>query len=147
MVIHTSPAVLYSYLYMSTAQVLFTPARLEELLTRSRANNARLGITGILAFRDGAFMQFIEGPQIAVETLFRKLKVDERHYAIVTLAEGPVSHRRFPRSPMDFRNLRDPAVRLVPGFEEFRDTSLTDTEFAYEPARAVRLLRLFQDGK
>lgn len=132
---------------MSTAQILFTPARIEELLTCSRAKNARLGITGLLVFRDGTFMQLLEGPQAVVEALFRKIKADERHYALVTLIEGPVPQRSFPNWSMEFRNLRDPAVRKLPGFEEFDDTSLNAAEFSTDPSRAVKLLQIFRSGK
>lgn len=147
MVINSGPAVLYSLLYMSTAQILFTPARIEELLSQSRTNNARLSITGLLIFRDGAFMQLLEGPQAAVEGLFRKIKADERHYAIVTLAEGPIPQRRFPRWSMDFRNLRDPAVRKLPGLHEFDDSVFNASELSTEPALAIQLLKVFQDAK
>jgi hypothetical protein len=144
MVINPGSAVLDSLLYISTAQVLFTPTRLEELVSASRIQNARLGITGQLLFRDGAFMQWLEGPADAVEKLWRKIRTDERHYAVVTLSEGSIRERHFPESPMGFRNLRDPAVRQLPGFDEFRDTPLSTTEFSSEPARAVRLLALLK---
>lgn len=138
---------LHSLLYISTAQVLFTPPRMEELLTASRQSNARHQITGLLLFQDGAFMQFLEGPATAVERLYRKIKVDERHFAVVTISEGEVSARRFPNRPMDFRNLRDRAVRQLPGFAEFSETSLSMSEFIDEPDRAMQLLSLFESGK
>lgn len=147
MVIQTGPGVLYSLLYMSTAQILFTPARLQKLVEQSRANNARDGITGLLVFRDGNFMQILEGPQPAVERLFRKIKADERHYAIVTLNEGPITKRNFPDGSMEFRNLRDPSVRRLPAFAEFADTPLSPTEFSAEPALALSLLKIFGGAK
>jgi hypothetical protein len=146
MVLAKRSSVLYSLLYVSTAQVLFTPPRIEELLATSRANNARDHITGLLLFRDGAFMQFIEGPEAAVERVFRKIKADERHFAIETISEGSIPRRRFPGSPMGFCNLRDHAVRQLPGFAEFSDTMLSTAEFASEPERAMQLLRLFENG-
>lgn len=139
--------VLRSVLYVSTAQVLFTPPRMEELLVQSRANNARQQITGLLLYRDGAFMQFLEGPEAAVERLFRRIRADERHFAVVTLSEGVVPQRRFPDRPMDFYNLRDRAVRQLPGFaEEFLETTLSMAEFGDEPDRAMQLLRVFEQG-
>ena len=147
MVIQSGPGVLYSLLYMSTAQILFTPARLQELLEQSRTNNARDGITGLLVFRDGAFMQILEGPQPAVQRRFRKIKADERHYALVTLSEGPIAQRSFPDWSMEFRNLRDTAVRRLPAFEEFVDMPLSPTEFSAEPALALNLLKVFRDAK
>jgi hypothetical protein len=130
---------------MSTAQILFTPARIEELLHQSRVNNTREGITGLLIFRDGTFMQVLEGPQEAVERLYRKVKADERHYAVVTLFEGPITERRFPRWAMDFRNLRDPDVRKLPGFNEFDGVTFHPGELTTDPGLAFRLLKVFQE--
>jgi hypothetical protein len=144
MVTTKGSTVLHSVLYVSTAQVLFTPPRLNELLSASRVNNARQQITGLLLYRDGAFMQFLEGPMGAVERLFRRIKTDERHFAIVTIAEGAIAHRHFPDLPMGFHNLRDQAVQQLPGFDEFAETTLAMSEFCDEPDRAMQLLRLFQ---
>jgi len=77
MVTTKGSTVLHSVLYVSTAQVLFTAPRMEELLAKSRTSNARQQITGLLLYRDGAFMQFLEGPEGAVERLFRRIKADE----------------------------------------------------------------------
>ncbi|EDY19180.1 BLUF domain protein [Chthoniobacter flavus Ellin428] len=147
MVTTKGSTVLHSVLYVSTAQVLFTAPRMEELLTKSRASNARQQITGLLLYRDGAFMQFLEGPEGAVERLFRKIKADERHFAIVTISEGAIPQRRFPDSPMGFHNLRDHAVRALPGFAEFAETSLSMSEFCDEPGRAMQLLGVFERGR
>lgn len=136
--------VLHSVLYVSTAQVLFTPPRMEELLAKARASNARHQVTGLLLFRDGAIMQFLEGPEGAVAGLFRRIRADDRHFAVVTISEGAAPRRRFPDCPMGFRNLRDRAVRRLPGFEEFEDTMLSIVEFGQEPDRAMQLLRLFE---
>ena len=137
---------LYSLLYMSTAQILFTPARMDELLEQSRRNNARAGITGLLVFRDGAFMQLLEGPEQAVQELMRKIRTDERHYAIVTLTEGPIAKRSFPDWSLDYHNLRDPEVRKLPGFEEYADVPLNVAEFSAEPSMALQLLQVFKKG-
>lgn len=147
MVTTKGSTVLHSVLYVSTAQVLFTPPRLEELLTVSRANNARQQITGLLLYRDGAFMQFLEGPMGEVERLYRKIKTDDRHFAIVTISEGAIPHRLFPDLPMGFHNLRDQAVRQLPGFAEFAETSLSMSEFCDEPDRAMQLLGVFERGR
>jgi hypothetical protein len=144
MVTTKGSTVLHSVLYVSTAQVLFTPPRMDELLATSRTNNARQQITGLLLYRDGAFMQFLEGPMGAVERLFRRIKADERHFALVTLSERAIPHRHFPDLPMGFHNLRDQAVRQLPGFAEFAETTLAMSEFCDKPARAMQLLRLFE---
>jgi len=144
MVTKNGSAGLFSLLYMSTAQILFTPARMEELLSQSRRNNARDGVTGLLIFRDGTFMQLLEGPQEAVQIRFRKIKADERHYAVVTLFEGPIAERRFPNWSMDYRNLRDPEVRKLPALKEFDTEVFNSGELATDPSLAIQLVKVFQ---
>ncbi len=144
MVMQNGSAGLYSLLYMSTAQILFTPARIEELLTQSRRNNTLAGITGVLIFRDGTFMQLLEGARDAVEAAFRKIKADERHYAVVTLIEGPIGERRFPKWSMDFRNLRDPEIRKLLEANDFDADAFNSGEIATDPSLAVQLLAKFQ---
>jgi len=49
--------------YVSSATELFSDTQLENLLLRSRQNNSTLGITGMLLYKDGNFMQCLEGPK------------------------------------------------------------------------------------
>ena len=147
MVTKNGSAGLFSLLCMSTAQILFTPARMEELLTQSRRNTARDEVTGLLIFRDGTFMQLLEGTREVIETRFRKIKADERHYAVVTLFEGPITERYFPTWSMDYRNLRDPEVRKLQALKDFDTEAFNSGEFATDPSLAVHLLKIFQGVK
>ena len=52
---------MYQLIYLSSATEMFTKEKLLALLEQSRPNNARLGITGILLYSNGNFMQTLEG--------------------------------------------------------------------------------------
>ena len=45
---------------------------------------------------------------------------------------------------MGFRNLSDPALRDIPGYNEFLNTPLSGEEFAGNPTRAQKLLLSFK---
>jgi hypothetical protein len=97
--------VLYSLAYESQASVPFTEPDLLELLARSRAKNARLGVTGILLYRRGAFLQVLEGPRDQVEALYATISDDPRHHAVDTVLDEERDERRFPDWTMGFADV------------------------------------------
>ena len=65
-------------LYVSNPTSELTPSALDKILTASRANNALLGVTGLLLHIDGGFLQMLEGEEIAVRTLYTRIAADRR---------------------------------------------------------------------
>jgi hypothetical protein len=63
---------MYQVFYSSAALVPFSDAELTDLLAVSRANNLRLGVTGMLLYHDGSFLQALEGEETIVERLYAK---------------------------------------------------------------------------
>ncbi len=57
---------MFFLVYVSSAVRPFSRVDLDDLLATSRANNARVGITGMLLYKDGNFMQVLEGDEEAV---------------------------------------------------------------------------------
>jgi hypothetical protein len=96
---------LYRVAYVSRATRALGLADLGDLLDKARRNNRRDGISGILVYDAGAFMQVFEGPTDAVEALVRRIEKDPRHEDIVFLSAGPVEERYFHGWGMDMANL------------------------------------------
>lgn len=86
---------LITLVYISDAADDFTPARLVELLHESRTNNDRLGITGFLVYRDGTFIQILEGRRDDVRALYERISRDARHRGIRIVLEEEIDARRF----------------------------------------------------
>jgi hypothetical protein len=59
----------------------FSNEDLVALLQRSRCNNERLGITGLLLYKDGNIIQVLERPDETVRDLFRTISADPLHEA------------------------------------------------------------------
>ena len=96
---------LYRVAYVSRAiRALDWPA-LDALLVRAQANNRRDGISGLLVYDAGSFLQVFEGPTDAVEALIRRIEKDSRHTDIVVLSAGPIEERYFEGWGMDRANL------------------------------------------
>ena len=133
-----------SLIYVSSALEPFSKAELLALLEISRRNNALLDVTGMLLYKDGNFMQVIEGEEPAVRKLHTKISHNPRHDGLITLLERPIEQRQFTDWSMGFKDLSDPDLRDVPGYTEFLTAPLTSAEFASNPSRAQKLLLSFK---
>jgi hypothetical protein len=131
-------------LYVSSAVKAFSKDELVELLATARDNNARLGITGLLLYKDGNFMQMLEGEPEKVGALADKIAADPRHRGLAVLYKAPIEERQFPDWAMGFRDLRSPEVKELPGFSDFLNTPLTGAEFSSDPTRCEKLLLCFK---
>ena len=65
------------------------------ILAQSRQYNPTLGITGILCYGGGVFLQAIEGGRMAVSELYGHIQRDARHKEVVLLDYEEISERRF----------------------------------------------------
>ena len=98
----TTDRPLFSLVYVSTATEPFDEKALQELLRRSRAANDAAGLTGLLLYRDGRFIQFLEGEEPAVRQLVGRIAADRRHGRIRTLLEDDIDRRQFAEWTMGF---------------------------------------------
>ena len=136
---------IYYCVYVSSAVNLMATEDLLSLLSTCRKNNSRLEITGMLLHKDGNFMQVLEGPESEVRSLIEKIKKDSRHRGIIILAEGYTDSRQFVDWSMGFHELNSPEAKLVPGYNEFLNVSLTEAEFASNSSRCQLLLQTFRN--
>ena len=81
-------------LYASRA-VDRTEEAIEAILSQSRQSNPTCGITGILCYGGGIFLQAIEGGRVAVSELYGHIQRDARHKDVVLLHYEEISERRF----------------------------------------------------
>ncbi|MBU3737640.1 MAG: BLUF domain-containing protein [Rhodoferax sp.] len=71
------------------------PEAIEAILTQSRQHNPECGITGILCYGGGIFLQAIEGGRMPVSELYGHIQKDARHKDVVLLHYEEISERRF----------------------------------------------------
>ena len=135
---------LFSLVYVSSAKELLSPADLSALLQTSRRNNQREGVTGMLLYKGGNFMQALEGEPEAIHRLHERILKDRRHHGLLTLLEKPIKERQFTQWSMGFSNLGDPLLRGLPGYSDFLDVPLSAEALAADPSRAQKLLQLFR---
>ncbi len=83
----------YQLLYRSKAKEGLTSEDLVSILKASRKNNSMDGISGILIYRQGYFLQILEGPEEKVVERYTIINKDPRHTDIKILAR----EKKFPR--------------------------------------------------
>ena len=91
-------------LYASRA-VDTSPAAIEAILTQARQHNQGSGITGILCYGGGVFLQAIEGGRSAVNELYGHIQKHPRHKDVALLHYKKITERRFGGSTMSQVNL------------------------------------------
>ena len=81
-------------LYASRA-VDTSPEAIESILHQSRVHNPESGVTGVLCYGGGIFLQALEGGRMTVSELYGHIQRDPRHKDVVLLQYQEISERRF----------------------------------------------------
>ena len=93
---------LRSIIYVSTAVSLFTDQQLEALLIEARRLNLESGVTGVLLYCDGNFMQCLEGPPDSLQITYNRILASRRHTNVVQLLDRRIEARSFADWQMGF---------------------------------------------
>ena len=86
---------LYSLVYVSTAANMLSHESLSSLSEEASARNDSLGVTGLLLYSGGNFMQCLEGSKDAIDILMKSINSDPRHFGLIVLWEDEISNREF----------------------------------------------------
>ena len=68
---------------------------LDNILNTSRTNNTKWDITGNLIFHSDLFLQLLEGPPDAIDSLYQNILLDNRHTDIFKLRDEITQRRLF----------------------------------------------------
>ena len=130
--------------YVSSATEPLSQQALVDLLTVSRRNNQREGLSGLLLYRGGNFMQLLEGDEAQVWSTHARIMRDARHRGVITILQQSITSRLFDDWSMAFGNLDDPDIAALDGISGFLDRDFTDPLYADDNNRALTLLRTFR---
>ena len=111
---------LHRTVYMSTAVGVLRAEELDRIYLRAKSANSREGITGLMLFYEGVFLQVLEGPVAGVTSLMEKIRRDRRHANLVVLESGAVEARSFHQSPMHFIAARNLSAGEKQAFSDLR---------------------------
>lgn len=92
-------------LYVSGASRPLSTDEIEKILAVSRRNNLRDGVTGMLLWADGVFIQILEGEAKTVRSVFQRIEADDRHKNVMVVLEQATEERLFTQWSMGFKRL------------------------------------------
>ncbi len=137
---------LVSLVYASSSRRKLEDGEILEILRTSQRNNSRRDITGMLLFKDGNFLQVLEGSEAAVTELMETVERDPRHRGLIVLTKKPVTERQFPNWSMAFKDLGALSDQDKAAFSPFLAHSFLDEEFRRRPDRCYKLLLHFKQN-
>jgi Sensors of blue-light using FAD len=105
-------------LYVSRAVDTDSAKAIESILETSRAHNLSNGITGVLCYGGGVFLQAIEGGRESVNTLYNHIVADKRHTDVALLHYEEITERRFGGWTMGTVNLAKLNTSIVLKYSE-----------------------------
>ena len=135
---------IYSLTYISTATRTIYEDDLVQILESSRKNNSGLGVTGMLLYKSGLFLQALEGEKQVVTDLYKKIERDERHRSVLTIDRGYIEKRNFGDWSMGFKNLETVDASELDGFNDFFEQPSDFIKADKSPGRALSLLMMFR---
>eukprot|EP01136_Pigoraptor_vietnamica_P001296 Opistho-1_new@27736 len=105
-------------LYVSHAVDKDCSKAIESILEASRSHNMGNGITGVLCYGGGVFLQAIEGGRAAVNVLYNHIVADPRHTGVELLHYEEITERRFGGWTMGQVNLAKLNTSIVLKYSE-----------------------------
>ena len=121
--------------YVSTSEGRLNEDDIGGLLEQSRARNEMNGVTGLLLYCDGNFIQYIEGKPEGLEPIWASIQRDRRHKNVSAVFKNVASSRIFENWSMAYKasmpiGLDSPILRSL--------------ESPGEPSHAKTIVRLLE---
>ncbi len=133
-----------SLVYASRALQPFGDDDLLQLLKAARARNDAHGVTGMLVFAAGSFLQLIEGEDEAVEVIWDRIRMDPRHTGLRVLKDGPARERLFAEWSMGFEHPDQQRLeQTLPGYRAGSAYPFVDSQLVSTADTASTLLELY----
>ena len=108
-------------IYVSRAVNPTSGSPTDSILASSREHNLSSGITGILCYGGGIYLQALEGGRNQVNALYHQIASDERHRDVVILLYEEIKERRFGGWTMGQVNLTRLNTSIVLKYSETHD--------------------------
>jgi len=111
---------MYYIIYSSYTSLPFNDEALRTLLVKAREKNQQMGVTGMMLYFDGKFIQLIEGDEKTVKQLYETIFDDPRHDRNIILREGVTETRFFSEWSMSFKSISPEELIAVDGYKDLK---------------------------
>lgn len=121
-------------------------AQLSAILESAVRHNQADGITGMLLYSGGNFLQVLEGSVEQVTATYGRICLDPRHKNCMILLEHEVPERQFGRWSMGSRQLSAEDAARFPAHAPYFQYGFRRPELQVKPGEALEMLNLFCAG-
>lgn len=121
-------------------------AQLGAILESAVRHNQADGITGMLLYSGGNFLQVLEGPEAQVKATYDRICLDPRHTNCLVLIEQDVPERQFSRWSMGCRQLSAADAAKFPAHAPYFKYGFRKPDLQAKPGEALEMLNLFCQG-
>jgi hypothetical protein len=105
--------------YLSQASEPLSADGLLGLLSQCHRNNTAKGLTGMLLFGNGTFLQSIEGEATVVDPLIDRISKDPRHRDVKILRRDEITERQYSEWSMGFERVTESTLAAIPSLRNF----------------------------
>lgn len=131
-------------IYASQAADGFSPEELVALLEKSRANNGRDGLSGMLLYSSRSFLQMLEGQPAALAETYARILADPRHTRLRLLMDQEVAAPMFPDWTMGFEHVDDEELAEgLTGFTSAVEYPLVNPDLVTNAGVAATLMQIY----
>ena len=120
--------------------------QLASIVASSVRHNQQNGITGMLLYSNGNFLQVLEGERDAVDKTYARICEDARHTNAILIAEDAVTERHFAQWSMGYRHLSPEVASSLPQYAPFFQFGFDTKAIQARPGVALEMLQLFSQG-
>jgi len=137
---------MFRLVYSSSARSGMTEDELKLILESAKVRNARRGVTGMLLFRDGVFLQLLEGEEVDVRYVYNRIVNDPRHQRVVNLLQEKIDQRDFASWSMGYQVPTDEQIAATgaPGLAS-RKPGASFSMLEMDPPFATKLILSFAE--
>ena len=105
--------------YLSQASSPLSADDLLGLLDQCHRNNTAKGLTGMLLFGNGTFLQSLEGEKSVVDPLVDRIAKDPRHRDMKILRRDDITERQYSEWSMGFERVTESTLETIPSLRNF----------------------------
>ena len=129
------------FVYASAATQPFSTAALHTLLHKARARNSLYGVSGMLLYNSGSFLQVLEGEESYLQIIRDSIWRDARHTDTKILSNQIIERREFEAWSMGFIDIS----RIAPP-EGLVNYSRSSPLLSFDNSQARKCLDFFRQG-
>jgi hypothetical protein len=131
--------------YVSQSSEPMSSEQLLALLLQCRKNNTANAVTGMLLYKNGTFLQVIEGEDAVIDELVAQILIDPRHAQVQLLSRKPIASRQYADWSMGFEQVTDARLEGVEGLKDFSASNFNFDYLASNESVVAQLMDHFRE--